>query len=178
MRTPRPSAKGATGQPTSKLFVYITLEVLLGMARGAGWSAHGLEISVTELRQHLAEFGYIPIVFGRDGQILDYGRERRFPPESMKEAIRARDRGCIKPDCTVPPDHCEFHHIKHWSEGGTTSVWNLGMFCPSEHRGADKGDFEVVMKNGVPWVRLAPFEDPDQLPRRNNRWLGVQPPLF
>ena len=178
MRTPRPSAKGATGLPTSKLFVYITLEVLLGMARGAGWSAHGLEISVTELRQRLTEFGYIPIVFGGDGQILDYGRERRFPPESMKEAIRARDRGCIKPDCTVPPEHCDLHHIKPWSDGGTTSVWNLGMFCPSEHRGADKGDFEVVMKNGVPWVKLAPFEDPEQLPRRNNHWQGEQPPLF
>jgi hypothetical protein len=178
MRTPRPSAKGATGLPTSKLFVYITLEVLLGMARGAGWSAHGLEISVTELRQRLTEFGYIPIVLGGDGQILDYGRERRFPPESMKEAIRARDRGCIKPDCTVPPEHCDLHHIEPWSDGGTTSVWNLGMFCPSEHRGADKGDFEVVMKNGVPWVKLAPFEDPEQLPRRNNHWQGEQPPLF
>ncbi|QXQ09018.1 HNH endonuclease signature motif containing protein [Paeniglutamicibacter sp. Y32M11] len=178
MRTPRPSAKGATGLPTSKLFVYITLEVLLGMARGAGWSAHGLEISVTELRQRLTEFGFIPIVLGGDGQILDYGRERRFPPESMKEAIRARDRGCIKPDCTVPPEHCDLHHIEPWSDGGTTSVWNLGMFCPSEHRGADKGDFEVVMKNGVPWVKLAPFEDPEQLPRRNNHWQGEQPPLF
>ncbi|WP_411734714.1 HNH endonuclease signature motif containing protein [Paeniglutamicibacter sp.] len=178
MRTPKTSANGATGLPTAKLFVYITLEVLLGLARGAGWSAHGLEISVTEVRQRLAEFGFIPIVLGGDGQILDYGRERRYPPESMKQAIRARDRGCIKPNCTIPPEHCEFHHIKPWSAGGTTSVWNLGMFCPSEHRGADKGDFEVVMKNGVPWVKLAPFEDPEQLPRRNKHWQGEQPPLF
>ncbi|MDQ0096215.1 HNH endonuclease [Paeniglutamicibacter psychrophenolicus] len=178
MRTPKPSANGATGLPTAKLFVYITLEVLLGLARGAGWSAHGLEISVAELRQRLAEFGIIPITLGGDGQLLDYGRERRHPPESMKQAIRARDRGCIKPDCAVPPEHCDYHHIKPWSEGGTTSVWNLGMFCPSDHRGADKGDFEVVMKNGVPWVKLAPFEDPEQLPRRNKHWQGEQPPLF
>lgn len=178
MRTPKPSASGATGLPTAKLFVYITLEVLLGLARGSGWSAHGLEISVAEVRQRLAEFGFIPIVLGGDGQILDYGRERRYPPDAMKQAIRARDRGCIKPDCAIPPEHCEFHHIKPWSEGGTTSVWNLGMFCPSEHRGADKGDFEVVMKNGVPWVKLAPFEDPEQLPRRNKHWQGEQPPLF
>ncbi|GAA1861078.1 hypothetical protein GCM10009715_05680 [Paeniglutamicibacter psychrophenolicus] len=178
MRTPRTSANGATGLPTAKLFVYITLEVLLGLARGAGWSAHGLEISVTELRKRLAEFGIIPITLGGEGQILDYGRERRHPPESMKQAIRARDRGCLKPACAVPPEHCDYHHIKPWSEGGTTSVWNLGMFCPSEHRGADKGDFEVVMKNGVPWVKLAPFEDPDQLPRRNKHWQSEQPPLF
>ncbi|RAX45967.1 hypothetical protein DQ353_20675 [Arthrobacter sp. AQ5-05] len=178
MRTPRTSANGATGLPTAKLFVYITLEVLLGLARGAGWSAHGLEISVAEVRKRLAEFGFIPITLGGEGQILDYGRERRYPPESMKQAIRARDRGCLKPACAVPPEHCDYHHIKPWSEGGTTSVWNLGMFCPSEHRGADKGDFEVVMKNGVPWVKLAPFEDPDQLPRRNKHWQGEQPPLF
>ena len=178
MRTPRPTANGTTGLPTSKLIVYIDLEVLLGLARGAGWSAHGLEIPVAEIRQRLAEFGFIPIVLGGEGQILDYGRERRYPPESMKQAIRARDRGCIKPGCTVPPEHCDFHHIKPWAEGGTTSVWNLGMFCPSEHRGADKGDFEVVMKDGVPWVKLASFEDPEQLPRRNKHWQGEQPPLF
>ncbi|MGB9036150.1 MAG: HNH endonuclease, partial [Paeniglutamicibacter sp.] len=178
MRNPGPAANGNTGLPTSKLFVYITLEVLLGLARGAGWSAHGLEIPVSELRQRLAEFGIIPITLGGDGQLLDYGRERRHPPESMKQAIRARDRGCLKPRCTVPPEHCDYHHIKPWSEGGTTSVWNLGMFCPSDHRGADKGDFEVVMKNGVPWVKLAPFEDPDQIPRRNKHWQGEQPPLF
>ncbi len=178
MRTPRTSANGATGLPTAKLFVYITLEVLLGLARGAGWSAHGLEISVAEVRKRLAEFGFIPITLGGEGQILDYGRERRYPPESMKQAIRARDRGCLKPACVVPPEHCDYHHIKPWSEGGTTSVWNLGMFCPSEHRGADKGDFEVVMKDGVPWVKLAPFEDPEQLPRRNKHWQGEQPPLF
>lgn len=178
MRNPKPSGNGAAGLPTAKLFVYITLEVLLGLARGAGWSAHGLEISVAEVRKRLAEFGIIPITLGGEGQILDYGRERRYPPESMKLAIRARDRGCLKPACTVPPEHCDYHHIKPWSEGGTTSVWNLGMFCPSEHRGADKGDFEVVMKNGVPWVKLAPFEDPEQLARRNKHWQGEQPPLF
>lgn len=178
MRTPRPSANGAPGLPTAKLFVYITLEVLLGLARGSGWTAHGLEISVAELRKRLAEFGFIPITLGGEGQILDYGRERRYPPEPMKQAIRARDRGCLKPACAVPPEHCDYHHIKPWSEGGTTSVWNLGMFCPSEHRGADKGDFEVVMKDGVPWVKLAPFEDPEQLPRRNKHWQGEQPPLF
>ncbi|MFL4474424.1 HNH endonuclease [Paeniglutamicibacter sp. MACA_103] len=178
MRAPRTPAKGATGLPTSKLFVYINLETLTGMARGAGWTAHGLEIPLSELRKRLAEFSFIPIVLGGDGEILDYGRERRYPPESMKQVIRARDRGCLGPGCTVPPEHCEFHHIKPWSEGGTTSVSNLGMFCTAEHRAVDKGDIGIVVKNGVPWVVLPEFEDPGQVPRRNTHWLGEQPPLF
>ncbi|MBV1779755.1 HNH endonuclease [Paeniglutamicibacter sp. ABSL32-1] len=178
MRASHPTPKGATGLPTSKLVVHINLETLLGIARGAGWTAHGLEISVTELRKRLAEFGVIPVVFGGDGQILDYGRERRYPPESMKLALSARDGGCIKPGCAVPPEHVEFHHIEPWSEGGTTSVWNLGMFCTADHRAADKGDLGVVMKNGVPWVLLPEFEDPAQIPRRNTHWPGQQPPLF
>lgn len=178
MRSPRVTTKGATGLPISKLFVYINIETLLGMARGAGWSAHGLEIPVSEVRKRLAEFGYIPIVLGGEGEILDYGRERRYPPESMKQAIRARDRGCLKPHCTVPPEHCEFHHIEPWSEGGATSLSNLGMFCTAEHRAVDKGDIRVVMKSGVPWVVLPEFEDPEQTPRRNAHWLSEQPPLF
>jgi hypothetical protein len=178
MRAPYPTPKGATGLPTSKLVVHINLETLIGMARGAGWTAHGLEISVTEVRKRLAEFGYIPIVLGGDGEILDYGRERRYPPESMKQAIRARDRGCLKPGCTVPPEHCEFHHIKPWSEGGTTSFANLGMLCTSEHRAADKGDIRIVVKNGVPWVVLPEFEDPARVPRRNTHWQGDQNPPF
>lgn len=178
MRTPRSPGKGATGLPTSTLFVYINLETLAGLARGAGWSAHGLEIPVSRLRQRLTEFNFIPIVLGGDGQILDYGRARRYPPESMKAAIRARDRGCLKPGCTTPPEHCEFHHIKPWSEGGGTSVQNLGMFCTSDHRAADNGDLTIIMKNGVPWVILPQHEDPAQIPRRNTHWQGQQPPLF
>ena len=178
MRAPKPAARGATGLPVARLLVHINLETLLGMARGAGWSAHGLEIPVSELRRRLAEFGIIPVVFGGAGEILDYGRERRYPPEAMKQAIRARDRGCLKPGCTVPPGHCEFHHIKPWSQGGSTSVENLGMFCTADHRAVDKGDLTVVMKNGVPWVLLPEFEDPDQQPRRNTHWQGGQPPLF
>lgn len=178
MRTPHSPPKGATGLPTSKLVVHINLETLLGMARGAGWTAHGLEISVTELRKRLAEFSFIPVVLGGDGQILDYGRARRHPPESMKLAIAARDGGCLKPGCTVPPEHCEFHHITPWAEGGTTSVSNLGMFCAAEHRAADKGDLRIVVRNGVPWVLLPEFEDPGQIPRRNTHWQGEQRPLF
>lgn len=175
----RPSpAKGATGLPSSKLVVYIKLETLLGMARGAGWSAHGLEISVTELRKRLCEFGFLPMVLGGEGEILDVGREMRFPPGYMKQAVAARDRGCLKPGCTVPPEHCEFHHLEPWAQGGSTSVWNLGMFCTAEHRAVDKGDMKVVMKNGVPWLLLPKFEDPEQIPRRNTVWQGEQPPLF
>lgn len=179
MRAPlSPVAKGATGLPSSKLVVYIKLETLLGMARGAGWSAHGLEISVTGLRQRLCEFGFLPMVLGGDGEILDVGREMRFPPAYMKQAVAARDRGCLKPGCTVPPEHCEFHHLEAWAQGGSTSVWNLGMFCTAEHRAVDKGDLRVVMKNGVPWLLLPKFEDPEQIPRRNTVWQGEQPPLL
>ena len=177
MRAPRSPAKGATGLP-SRCSSTSTSKLSPDCPRGAGWSAHGLEIPVAQLRRRLAEFNFIPIVLGGDGQILDYGRSRRYPPESMKAAIRARDRGCLKPGCTVPPEHCEFHHIKPWSEGGGTSMWNLGMLCTSDHRAADNGDHQIIMKNGVPWLLLPQHEDPEQLPRRNTHWQGEQAPLF
>ncbi|MGA7205574.1 MAG: HNH endonuclease signature motif containing protein, partial [Specibacter sp.] len=179
MRAPAaPGAKGTTGLPTARLVVYAYLETLLGLARGSGWSAHGLEIPIGEIRRKLSEFGAIPIVLGGQSEILDVGREMRFAPDYMKQAVLARDGGCIYPGCTVPAEHCEFNHIRGWVDGGETSVDNLDAECTGHHHLTHTGESKIVIHNGLPHVILPRYLDPEQKPRRNNYWQGLRPTLF
>lgn len=167
-----------TGLPAGKLLVIIKFEVLMGLARGAGYTAHGLEISATECRRRLANDGVIPLVLGGDGEILDLGRERRQLSEKLKLAVQARDGGCIFPGCTVPPELCEFNHIDQWQHGGRTSVTTIHMACINHHHMIDNGELRVVIYRGLPHVILPKYLDPDQLPRRNNYWKPPELTLF
>lgn len=167
-----------TGLPAGKLLVIIKLEVLLGLAKGSGYTAHGLEISATEIRRRLANDGVIPLVLGGDGEILDLGRERRQLSEKLKLAVQGRDGGCIFPGCTVPPELCEFNHINQWQHGGHTRVKMIHMACINHHHMIDNGELKVVIYRGLPHVILPKYLDPDQLPRRNNYWKPVELTLF
>jgi predicted restriction endonuclease len=51
----------------------------------------------------------------------------------MRRALKARDDGCRFPGCT----HRHFidgHHIRHWADGGETSMRNLVLLCRFHHR--------------------------------------------
>lgn len=164
--------------PAGKLLVIIKLEVLMGLAKGSGYTAHGLEISTTEIRRRLANDGVIPIVLGGDGEILDLGRERRQLSEKLKLAVQARDGGCLFPGCTVPPELCEYNHIDQWQHGGRTSVNMIHMACVNHHHMIDNGELKVVIYQGLPHVILPKYLDPDQLPRRNGYWKPPELTLF
>jgi hypothetical protein len=72
----------------------------------------------------------------------------------MRRALKARDKNCRFPGCT----HQHFidgHHIKHWADGGDTSLDNLVQLCRFHHRLVHEGGFaceknqdgKVVFKN-------------------------------
>lgn len=149
------------------VFVHLMLDELLGLAKTHGVTAHGLELTPTELRRILAEANIIPDVLGGRGQVLDVGRSQRDYPPPMKQAIKARDRGCIVPGCKVPVEHCEVHHIIAWKDGGVTAVWWAATLCTAHHHDVHAGLIKVLANGGVPQVLLPKFMDPEQIPRRN-----------
>jgi hypothetical protein len=160
---------GALAKAT--LVVNCQLETLLGLAERAGISAHGLSISPGELRRMLCDSGVLPVVFSGQSQILDIGREQRFVPEYMRQAILARDGGCLVPGCTESPEHCQMCHIVAWEDGGSTSVTNTGPGCSAHHHDFHSGKIRLVLDdNGLPAVILPKYMDSEQLPRRNAHW--------
>ncbi|MFJ6418277.1 HNH endonuclease [Paeniglutamicibacter sp. NPDC091659] len=175
MRTSgEPRSKGTsatTGLPRARLIVYCQLTTLLGLAEKAGITQHGLVVSPGDLRRELCNAGVIPIIFNGESQILDVGREQRFVPDYMRQAVLARDGGCIVPGCTVPPEHLEMCHIDGWADGGTTSIENSAPGCANHHHAFHTGQYKLVRNDhGLPAVILPKYVDPEQKPRRNTQW--------
>jgi hypothetical protein len=65
--------------------------------------------------------------------ILDYGRATRTVPAPLWATLVVRDRHCRFPDCDRPSGWCEGHHVRHWRDGGSTSLDNLVLMCSRHH---------------------------------------------
>jgi hypothetical protein len=74
------------------------------------------------------------VVLGPDSQPLDVGRRTRIVPPAIRTALVVRDRGCTYPGCDRGPQWTDAHHVRHWSEGGPTSLDNLVLLCRQHHR--------------------------------------------
>ena len=78
----------------------------------------------------------------REGVALSVGRKRRTIPPNLRRALQARDRGCRFPGCG---NHrfVDAHHIRHWAQGGETSVDNLLLLCRRHHRLVHEGGYTL-----------------------------------
>jgi Domain of unknown function (DUF222)/HNH endonuclease len=74
------------------------------------------------------------VVLGPDSQPLDVGRRTRLIPPAIRTALTVRDRGCTYPGCDRGPQWTDAHHIRHWADGGPTSLDNLTLLCRQHHR--------------------------------------------
>jgi hypothetical protein len=56
----------------------------------------------------------------------------------MRRAVIARDQHCVYPGCDQPPARCEVHHaVRHWADGGDTSITNSALLCWHHHQLVD-----------------------------------------
>jgi hypothetical protein len=77
------------------------------------------------------------------GNTLNIGRRSRIVPRAMSHALRIRDAGCRYPGCTQN-HYTDSHHIKHWAQGGETSMENLVTLCRFHHRLLHKGAYRLA----------------------------------
>ena len=90
------------------------------------------------LAQIAADCELTRVVFGPDSQILDVGRAQRTFTGPRRRAVIARDRHCVWPDCTAPPQHSQIHHARrHWADGGRTATPNAALLCWFHHDHVD-----------------------------------------
>jgi hypothetical protein len=40
---------------------------------------------------------------------------------------------CVFPNCDRAPNWCDAHHLRHWADGGETSIHNLVLLCRHHH---------------------------------------------
>ena len=170
-----PAAGGAIKPVIPRIFVYMWLSDLQNLAVAHAVTSNGVDLPPGELRRTLANANIIPVVLGGNSQPLDLGRSRRYHEGYVRAAVLARDRGCIVPDCTTPPDHIEIdHYQRSWADGGTTSVQSGAGLCPEGHHSRHVDQIKIVDVDGLPHVILPAHLDPEQKPRRNTYWGALQ----
>lgn len=128
------------------------------------------DINPQTIRQLACEADLIPVVLGGSGEILDVGRSKRLFTPQLRRAITARDGGCTAPGCSIPAPWCEAHHIRHWEDGGPTSVENGALLCSHHHHAVHAGAWKISVRQGIPWFIPARYLDPQRRPRRNFYW--------
>jgi hypothetical protein len=122
---------------------------------GVGVTDDGLEVSAAAVRRMACDCDLIRVLLDADGCPLDVGRTHRLVTPAIWTALVARDRHCAFPGCTRPPVMGHAHHIRHWINGGPTSLNNLVLVCGHHHRTI----------HHTPWeVRLAEDGKPEFLP--------------
>ncbi len=75
------------------------------------------------------------------GPVLSVGRRTRTIPPHIRRALEERDRGCRFPGCASR--FTEAHHVRHWADGGETSLSNLLLLCRRHHRAVHEGRVRV-----------------------------------
>jgi 5-methylcytosine-specific restriction endonuclease McrA len=76
-----------------------------------------------------------------NGHVVEVGARTRTIPPALRRALHHRDRGCQFPGCGVT--FGQGHHIRHWAQGGPTTLSNLAMLCRRHHRAVHEEGYQV-----------------------------------
>ncbi|MEO6411356.1 MAG: DUF222 domain-containing protein [Pedococcus sp.] len=143
------SADGVATTPKAELFVTVSLDDLVGRTNAAtvfGSGEAGTLLAPETARRIACAAGIVPVVLGKDRQVLDLGRRFRLFTSAQLRALWLRDGGCTFPDCTVP-------HLRHWADGGTTDLENAALLCGRHHTIVHrKGYHGEIIDGRVRWV--------------------------
>jgi hypothetical protein len=76
-----------------------------------------------------------------EGRVVEVGARTRTIPPALRRALYHRDHGCRFPGCGVRVG--QGHHIRHWANGGPTTLSNLALLCRRHHRAVHEEGYEV-----------------------------------
>ena len=100
----------------------------------------GPRVSAETSRRIGCDAAIVPVFKNIKGEPLSVGRKTRAIPPSIQRALWVRDGGCRFPGCTNAR-FADGHHIRHWADGGETSLENLVLLCRRHHGLVHEGGF-------------------------------------
>ncbi len=164
-----PVTGDANGNPKAVLMLTLdfqTLAAQYGAARVLGTIGDGTLLGSDTVRKMKCDAVIIPVVFGRNGEILDQGREQRLFTKGQVRALWLRDRHCTFPGCDAPAAWCDAHHLIHWIDGGPTDLDNAALLCGRHHTIVHRDRLAGrLTDHGVEWdLRAGSYQPPDPPP--------------
>lgn len=166
-RTPRIVGSRIVGSRVPAVRVLVTEESLRSRTGHGRIEGTGTPVSIETVERLVCTGGTVPIVFGREGNVLDLGRETRLFTNRQKIALATRDGGCIWTGCDSPASWTEAHHINHWArDHGNTDVADGVLLCRHHHLLLHNNHWEIVCEGNIYWLIPPPDIDPSQKPRQ------------
>ena len=78
--------------------------------------------------------GVLPLVLSGGSVPLDLGREQRLFTRHQAIALSSQHEHCAAEGCERPFAWSELHHLRPWSDGGSTDLDNAVPLCGFHHR--------------------------------------------
>jgi hypothetical protein len=132
--------RGASMPDHYQVVVHVDEAALRG---GAGRS----ELPVETVKRLACDASVVVVTEDDSGDPLSIGRRRRIVPAALRRALWSRDRGCTFPGCGNT-GYMEAHHLRHWAEGGETSLENTALLCSHHHRLVHEGGLRMRRSSG------------------------------
>jgi len=96
-------------------------------------------------------------ITGRGELAAEISRATRSIPSATRRALASRDHGCVADGCGRPPDWTDAHHIKHWVDGGETTMLNLVLLCRPHHKLVHEYDWTLRRVAEGRWMLIRPI---------------------
>ena len=139
-----------SGGERQQIVVHVEAATLAVTRSGRCELEHGPSLAAETARRLACDASVVRIVEDARGEPLDVGRRTRSIPPALRRALNSRDRGCCFPGCDQTR-HVDGHHIRHWVEGGETSLANLVSLCRFHHRQVHEGGLTVRRLDDGAW---------------------------
>ena len=139
-------ANGPTASSSAdryQVILHVSAETLTNDEGDISHIQDGQRVSAETSRRICCDAGISVLSEDEDGTPLNIGRKSRIIPPAMRRALKARDENCRFPGCTHKY-YIDGHHIKHWCDGGETSLDNLVQLCRHHHRLVHEGGFSCT----------------------------------
>ncbi|AMJ44674.1 HNH endonuclease signature motif containing protein [Corynebacterium stationis] len=107
------------------------------VALSDGTTMTGAEFINAAMAGSLGDKLYVGLFHPTAGPVNLY--EARFASEKLRILAMAENLVCPWPDCNVPADRCQVHHIDAHKNGGHTKPSNLTMLCKYHNGVNDDG---------------------------------------
>ena len=107
------------------------------VALSDGTTMTGTEFINAAMEGALGDKLYVGLFHPTAGPVNLY--ETRFASDKLRTLAMAENLVCPWPDCNVPADRCQVHHIDAHNNGGHTKPSNLTMLC-KYHNGVNDDD--------------------------------------
>jgi Domain of unknown function (DUF222)/HNH endonuclease len=101
----------------------------------------GTHVSAETSRRLACDASRVVMQHARDGRVVEVAARTRTIPPALRRALQHRDRGCRFPGCRVR--FGQGHHIRHWAQGGPTTLSNLALLCRRHHRCVHEEGYQV-----------------------------------